>query len=137
MDRLDALYQEAENEGVFVVTGPLKQQESMIFEHRGDVSIVLDSWSIETRIYERYLLAHEIAHYRTGTYYKLYSPLQLRAKAEWKADTWMVYDQVPIEDLRDAVRRGYTEPWELADYFGVPEKVIRRADEIYRAKGLL
>lgn len=137
MDRLDALYRDAENDGIFVLTGPLKQEESMILDDRGDIAIVLNSMSICDRIYERYLMAHELGHYYTGTYYKFYSPLQLQAQAEWKADTWMVCDQVPVEDLRDAIHRGYTEPWELADYFGVPEKVILRADEIYRAKDLL
>lgn len=137
MDRLNALYRDAEREGIFVLTGPLKWEESLILQDRGNVAIVLDAGSIVTRTYERYLMAHEMGHYNTGTYYKLHSPLQLRAQAEWQADTWMVCDMVPIDDLRKAISEGYTETWDLADYFGVPEKVIRRADEIYHAKGLL
>lgn len=137
MDRLEALYQDAADNDIMIAAGPLKCEESMIVDDRGDISIALNAGSLTSRRYELYLVAHEMAHYHTGTYYKFYSPLQLRCQAEWKADTWMVCDQVPVEDLRDAVRQGYTETWELADYFGVPEKVILRADEIYRAKGLL
>lgn len=137
MDKLDTLYQDAKDEDIFVLTGPLKREESMIFEHKGDVAIVLNSGSIETRKYERYLMAHEMAHYHTGTYYTLYSSLQLRSQMEYRADTWMVCDLVPIDDLKEAVRQEYTEIWELADYFDVPEKVIRRAVEIYQNKGLL
>lgn len=136
MDRLDSLYQDAENNGILIAAGPLKC-ESMIVDDKGDVSIALNAGSLTSRQYELYLVAHEMAHFHTGTYYKLYSPLQLRCQMEWRADTRMVCDLVPIEDLRDAIHRGYTEPWELADYFDVPEKVILRADEIYHAKNLL
>ena len=137
MDRLDALYQEAADQDIMVAAGPLRNGESMIVDDDGCISIALNSACISTRMYERYLMAHEMAHYRTGTYYKLRSPLQLREKQEYVADTWMVCDLVPVDDLKEAVRQGYTEVWELADYFDVPEKVIRRADEIYRNKGLL
>ena len=137
MDRLDALYQEAAEDDIMVAAVSLQNEESLIVKDEGLLSIGLNSGCIVSRQYEYYLMAHEMAHYRSGTYYKLRSPLQLREKQEYVADTWMVCDLVPIDDLKEAVRQGYTEVWELADYFDVPEKVIRRADEIYRNKGLL
>lgn len=137
MDRLDVLYQEAADDDIMVAAVPLRNEESFIIEDDGYLSIALNSSCIVTRIYEYYLMAHEMAHYHTGTYYTLRSPLQLREKQEYVADTWMVCDMVPINDLQEAIQEGYTEVWDLAEYFNVPERVVRRADEIYRAKGLL
>lgn len=137
MGKLDALYRDAKKHNIFVAFCPLNDIVSMITDVGDTAAIALNSRRIHTELFELYCMSHEMAHYHTGAYYKLRSSLQLRVQMEYKADTWMVCDLVPIEDLRRAVRLGYTEVWDLADFFGVPEKVIRRADEIYRAKGLL
>ena len=136
VDRLDTLYQDADENNIIIMACPIRE-ESTIINDCGEVAIVLTTSGSFSRTYLLYLMAHEMAHYHTGTYYRRYSPLQLKERAEYKADTWMVCDLVPIDDLHEAILDGYTEVWELAEYFDVPEKVILRADEIYHAKGLL
>lgn len=133
---LDELYQEAEDNGIFVASCPFNETKSMIVNVDGGAAIGLNSNLISNYADEKYCMAHELGHYHTSSYYGLYSPLQLREKAEYKADTWMIKRIIPIDDLLTAIDAGYTEVWELAEYFDVPEKAILRADEIYRNKGL-
>ena len=34
---------------------------------------------------------------------------------------------LPLDALRGAMRAGYTEPWQLAEYFDLPEQDIKNA----------
>ena len=34
---------------------------------------------------------------------------------------------VPVDELEDAISLGYSEPWELAEYFDVTEDFIKKA----------
>ena len=81
--------------------------------------------------------AHELGHCETGAFYNRYSKFDVISKHEYKADKWAVQRLMPVEELLSAVEKGYTEAWELAEYFGVTEDFVRRAYEIYTAMGVL
>ena len=38
-----------------------------------------------------------------------------------------VAPSIPAEGLDSAISHGYTQPWELAEYFGVTEAFIKKA----------
>lgn len=97
----------------------------------------MDPFHIETTAQERVHLAHELGHCETGSFYNLYSPLDIREKQEKRADFWAVRRLVPAEEFRFALSRGVVEIWELAEYFDVTEDFIRKAVEIYKAKNIL
>jgi Domain of unknown function (DUF955). len=137
MDKLDQLYKDAAENNVIIIACPFEAIASLIQEAGDSAVIGLNTALITSRKAECLLLDHEMAHYHTGTYYTLRSPLQLRSQMEYRADTWMVCDLVPIEELNEALRLGYTEVWDLAEYFDVTEKVIQRAIEIYHNKELM
>ena len=44
---------------------------------------------------------------------------------------------LPLEELQEAVNKGYTEIYELAEYFDVTEDFILTAIEIYKRQGKL
>lgn len=81
--------------------------------------------------------AHELGHCETGAFYNRYSKFDIISKHEYKADKWAVQRLMPVDELLSAVDKGYTEAWELAEYFGVTEDFVRRAYEIYTAMGVL
>lgn len=82
-------------------------------------------------------LAHELGHCATGCTHRVSSPYDLVSRHEYKADRWAIQRYLPFETLRDAVSAGYTEPWQLAEYFQLPEAAVRRALTYYlRVKGL-
>lgn len=72
-------------------------------------------------------MLHEGGHYATGTTHEVCSPWDLVEKHEYSADKWAVEHAVTPEALDDAVAAGYTEIWQLADYFGVTEDFMRKA----------
>ena len=82
-------------------------------------------------------LAHELGHCATGCTHRVSSPYDLVCRHEYKADRWAVQRYLPFEELQKAVQGGCTEPWQLAEYFQLPEETVRRALNYYlRVRGL-
>ena len=100
----------------------------------GSCAVALDPWKLRSLADEKVKLAHEIGHCETGSFYNQYAAYDLRCKHERRADKWAYQALVPEEALLEAVRAGYVESWELAEYFDVPEDFIKRAYEYYQTK---
>lgn len=75
----------------------------------------------------RTAMAHESGHLRTGALAKVDSPFQLIEQNEYRADADSFSRYLPPEELRAAMQAGYTEPWQLADYFDMEEDYIKKA----------
>lgn len=76
---------------------------------------------------ERTVMAHDLGHVVTGSFYSLTDPAYIRQRMEHRADKWAIKKLVPRNKLKAAIRAGYSETWELAEYFGVTEELIRKA----------
>ena len=72
-------------------------------------------------------LAHELGHCATGCTHRVSSPYDLVSRHEYKADRWAIQRYLPFEDMQNAVSAGYTEPWQLSDFFELPEADVCRA----------
>lgn len=86
---------------------------------------------------ERVCLAHELGHHIRGALYCIEAPCFTRGQCEYKADKWAVHKLIPIRSLYAAFRKGYTEIWQLAEYFDVTEDFVQRTIEIYKQEGKL
>lgn len=137
MDKLTFLLIDAENNNVIIDHNAPENIKALIYDCDGQPILGLCGKLKMSRAEMTYCIAHEMGHYHTGTYYTLYSPLQIKEKYEYQADVWMVKFLIPPDELRQAIDKGYTEPWQLAEYFDVPECVILRAAYIYKCKGIL
>ena len=80
-------------------------------------------------------MAHELGHCKRGAFYNQYSSFDIRSRHEYRADKWAVQQIIPYEELISACESGYTERWELAEYFDVTENFITKAFEVYSALG--
>ena len=80
-------------------------------------------------------MAHEMGHCMTDSFYAGYSPFELRAKHENTANEWAVNKIVPFGALCKAVKHGYRELWELAEYFDVSCHFIEKAIQIHQQNG--
>lgn len=103
----------------------------------GHYGVFLDLDQFETYTQELCILAHEYGHCKTGSTHALSSSLDLIQKHEYKANKAAVHMLVPYDDLCKAIGQGYTEVWQLAEYFDVTEDFVRLADQIYRSEGLI
>jgi len=88
------------------------------------------------------VLAEELGHYFTGSTYNNKKQENYREKIEisrkeYRAKKWQVFYLIPEEKFLEAVRRGITEIWELAEYFNVEEEVIKFYIKLTRVRELL
>ena len=104
-----------------------KSRSIAINENGGFVAIDQSVNSAE----ERVCLAHEMGHFETMSFYNMYSPLDVRGKHERRADRWAIEKLVPKKDYVAALKNGYTELHELAEYFGVTEEFMKKVAEFY------
>lgn len=102
----------------------------------GECYIALDPFRLKSTADEKAKLAHELGHCMTGAFYTEYSGLATRRHQEIKADKWAINKTIPRAELYAAYKRGYTQPWEVADYFDVPEDFARKAMIYYRDNSL-
>lgn len=83
----------------------------------------------------RECLVHEIAHCATNSFYNEKTPCYTRGQCENKAYKWQVHKMLPFDKFKKAMENGNTETWQLAEHFGVSEKLIEKAIEIYKSEG--
>lgn len=123
------LYQRAEQEGVDVDYFPMREVISFSLL---EGLIAMDVDKMKDSQEEKVFLAHELGHIETGSFYNVYSGLDVRGKHERRADKQAIKMLVPKDELDKAVRDGYTELWELADFFGVPCEFMEKAVKFYQ-----
>lgn len=132
MDDLLDLYDLAEIHNIGVYWFDLGAAESLSLQMEdGSCAIAMDPWRLPTVADETVKLAHELGHCETGSFYNRYAARDVRQKHENRANKWAYKKLIPEDELKNAVRQGYHEPWELAEYFGVTEAFLRGALEFY------
>ena len=132
MTELSALYRHAEQLNIPVFHLPLPQTGSVsMMDEQGRCAIGLDLPHRRTRTERRVRLAHELGHCATGSFYNRWSPADVRRLHENRADKYAVRLLISPEDLDEAVAEGFTEPWELAEHFGVDEAFLNKAVCLY------
>lgn len=127
MELLD-LYALAEREDIMVDCFDLEKRESLsIRDDDGRCYIAIDPMRLRSSVEEKDKLGHEMGHCCTGSFYNRYAAFDVRQRHENRADKWEIEVMVPKEAFFDAVRRGVTELWELAEHFGVTERLMEKA----------
>ncbi len=99
----------------------------------GVCSIGIDP-GVSTEAERAVMLAHGLGHCARGAFYNVYSPYDVRAKHERRADEWAIRKTVPFCRIKKAVRQGLTEPWQIADLFGITERFAEKAMRYYFEK---
>lgn len=90
-------------------------------------AIFLDFRKIQSARILRGVCYHELGHAATGALHKIYSPYELVERSEYRANRWAAEHFLTVQDFWDAFASGYTELWQLAEYFDLPEQDIKNA----------
>ena len=130
MMNLSQLYNIADNNKIQVYHYDLSPIKSMSVP--GVIGI--DANFIKTNADEKEQLAHELGHCMLGAFYTGSSPLELRAQKEYRANKWAIEKLIPFAELIEACKSGIIEIWELAEYFGVSEALVKSAFKLYESK---
>lgn len=126
------LYTMAEAEQIGIYAFDLGENTALSIEHDDwSCDIALNMDRIETTAEETSTIAHEMGHCMEGAFYNRYTPYDIRARHENRADRWAITHVLPYDDMLSAMRSGCTEPWELAERFTVTEDFIRKAYAYY------
>ncbi len=115
-----ALFEEAERYGITIYTGNLPHAKAIALPG----FIALDWRMVGTVAEERTNTAHEMGHCRMNAFYGRNDPSYIIKRNENKADKWAIKKLVPKDELDKAVSLGYTETWQLAEYFDVTEEFM-------------
>ncbi len=128
MKPLQELYRYAEQENIAVDRFPLRSRQALsLMDGAGRCYVAIDPGKLTGENDERAKLAHELGHCATGAFYNRFSEFDNRQKQENKADKWAICQLVTEEELDDAVAMGRVNLWDLAEYFGIPEEMMKKA----------
>lgn len=92
-----------------------------------DTAIFLDIRAIATLRQLKGICLHELGHAATGALHKVSSPYDTVERSEYRANRWAAEHCLTEADFREAFAAGYTELWELAEYFDLPEQDVKNA----------
>ena len=90
-------------------------------------AVFLDFTKIHSTRLLRGVCFHELGHVATGALHKVDSPYETVERSEYRANRWAAEHYLTADDFREAFAAGYTELWQLADYFDLPEQDIKNA----------
>lgn len=132
MTDLLGLYHLAAKNGIVVDCFDLQKREALsVMDEDGACYIAIDPFKLSSDIDEKMKLAHELGHSMTGSFYNEYATCDIRQKHEHRADRWAIHTLIPQSELALALASGRSEPWDLAEYFGVTEDFMRKALCLY------
>lgn len=132
MITLANVYSAIEETGAGVIVYPDHHYDAATIEMGGFYDIYVNPYNIATMADYQTKLMHEYGHCATGCTHRVYSPYQLVAKNEYKADRCAIERFLPWAEIKKAVSTGLTEYWQLAEYFNVNEEFIRKAVHYYK-----
>ena len=122
------LYSHAEEKGIDVDWISMRRADSLSVElPDGSQCIAMDPWKMDSVAKEKVALGHELGHCSSGGFYNRFAKRDVMQKHENQADKWAIKKLIPVDELDEAVAEGYTDIWDLADYFGVTEDFMRKA----------
>ena len=102
-------------------------QAAATVRDQGYYAVFLDFSKIRSTRLLRGVCYHELGHVATGALHKVDSPFELVGRSEYRANRWSAQHYLTPADFQEAFQAGYTELWQLAEYFDLPETDIQKA----------
>lgn len=123
--------------GAELTDRPLLGLTALTVRAGGKTGVFIDGGEITTSAERAAIEAHECGHIATATTHALDTPFEEVMRQEYRADRWAVHYFLSPRKIKKAMRSGYTEAWQLAEYFDFDERFIRIALYVYRIEGKL
>lgn len=121
----------AEKDDILMLSGKLHHNvPSIAICDNGWYAVVFDYDQIQTKATLITCTAHEMGHCETGAFYTEHS-LELRSRMEYRANKWAIKKLAPKDEMITAMKDGNTEIWQLAEYFGITEDMVKFAMWVY------
>lgn len=121
---LNDLYRLAEDRGVRVMDFSLPENKAITINMEEGCFVGVDPEVFGRECEEKVVLAHEMGHIATGSFYSAETDKTSRKKQEARAEKWAIERLVPKIALKEAVKNGCSDLSSLAEHFGVTEKYM-------------
>ena len=120
-------YQFCESNDVDIIPYLNAPSEGSTIRDEDYYAIFLDITKLRSiKVYNGVCL-HEVGHVATGALHKVDSPYETVERSEYRANRWGFENYLKVEEFKEAFAAGYTELWQLSDYFDLPEETIGKA----------
>jgi len=127
MFEISDFYQFCKSNGVDVIPYAGCPQAGATIRDQGFYAVFLDFTKIQSTRLLRGVCCHEMGHIATGALHKVDSPYELVERSEYRAARWVTEHYLTEDAFRDAFQAGYTQLWQLSEYFDLPERVVADA----------
>ena len=127
---MNTLFKIAEEKNIKIDFFRMKKLKAFSMSH----VIVINPDKIRTTREKKECTAHELGHHMRNAFYNIESTLETRARQEERATRWAVEQLIPADKLKTAMKAGYTEIWQLADYFDVSVEFMIDAVRVHKLK---
>ncbi len=131
---LNELYKIAEEKGIKVMDFPLSQNRAVTISTNGGCYVGVDPAVFGRQWEEKLVIAHEMGHIATGSFYHSDDDITTRRKYEARVHRWVINRLVPEQELKKAVKNGCTDICALAENFGLPESFMAEVLKYYSEK---
>jgi hypothetical protein len=133
---LNTLYDDMVNSGIKLYN-TFECVDACVLEVRNGYGIFVNFFACGNIADMQYMLMHEYGHCATGCTHKVGSKYDLVEKHEYKANKFAMLRYLPPCEFEEAFANGYTQPWELSEWFNIPEKFIIKTLGYYKENNLI
>ena len=134
---IDKVYKKIQDNSIEVMHFGLNKIKSVSVEADGRYGIFINHKEIKNSDEEFIVATHEYGHCMTGSTHPPYSPLDIVAKHEYRADRRAVLDFLPIERIKSAIKDGCRTVYEFSEYLDLPEQFVLKAFQHYNAMDMI
>ena len=127
MFELSEFYTYCKEKGIDIIPFDGCPSPGATLRYDGLYAIFLDFTKIKSTRLMRGVCCHELGHAATGALHKVDSPFETVERSEYRANRWAAEHYITEADFRAAFADGYTELWQLADFFDLPEEDVKNA----------
>lgn len=128
---LNKLYDIAKRENISIEDFKMKNK-AIIEQIDKEYYIGLNYSKIESITEEKELLAEELGHYYCNAFYNSSSSPSSIAQKEYRANKWKCTVLVSVNDLKEALKKGLRNIYEVADYLSLSEDTVAFAYNYYK-----
>lgn len=127
---LKKLYELADKENIDVIDFKMKNK-AIIGCINDNYTIGINYSNIDDSCEEKCILAEELGHYYTNSFYNYNFTKEEISKREFRATKWAFKTLIPFTILKQLYEKGCRYTYEFAEKLGVTEDLVEKAYNYY------
>lgn len=127
---LKKLYELADKENIDIINFKMKNK-AIIGCINNNYTIGINYSNIDNSCEEKCILAEELGHYYTNSFYNYNFTKEEISKREFRATKWAFKTLIPFTILKQLYEKGYRYTYEFAEKLGVTEDLVEKAYNYY------